>query len=521
LVTPITALAGGTAAGFGLLIALYPTMTKGLDGFRLLLALALGTAAIFLLIESVNRIVKHDRWRATSAVGAGLLAISMLVALLSVPDGEASLPVDDALRLSMKPVEPEFFSLAFEDEIRKPAADEGWLELRRRGGIEVGDSRFHLVLANEGARPISVLSVHPEVVDSMPMPGGTLAWHPAQGDEAVGKMTALIASGQPGSAGQVFEGFVNPDLLDLATPYFQSKYILLKPGEVYPIELTVLATAGRTIRYRIVAEGESANRRFVAESSAHTIVGGEEDIYQRHYARYYRMGFFSNECTPTPGNPWVDGSYTARSEACPEGLGSPYPVQPPSATEYPPGELELKLGLTPGHQSVYVSGVRVGDEPAAAPVGDVVRKLLRALGSWDSCIVRSPTPSYWTARWDRLELDLAFAASGEGDCTPASRSSLRRIRAASSDASIETEFGPIVLGAPSTSLPRGAQEILGGVEGYDGERQLYVRGTAACPTASQRELAGAGEPAGVVVLDEELTTTLLTGLETYLPASDC
>jgi hypothetical protein len=117
-------------------------------------------------------------------------------------------------------------------------------------------------------------------------------------------------------------------------------------------------------------------------------------------------------------------------------------------------------------------------------------------------------------------MDLTFAVAGGGDCTPASRSSLRRIRTTESGMPIETDRGRIVLGTPATSMPSGVQEVLGGVESV-AERLLYVRGTEACPTASQRDLAGPAEPAGIAVLGEDLSSTAITSLETYLPASDC
>jgi hypothetical protein len=519
LVASIRALATGTAAGAGIIIGLYPATNKELAGPRLLLATFLGAAGVFMLVEAVERIRKHDSWKLACAAGAGLAIVSLVIVLLPASDDEAS-AADGRLRLSMTQLEPEFFTVALEKEIGQPAADEGWKELRRRGGIDVGDSRFRLILANEGSTPISVLSVHPEVVDAGPAPSGTLAWHPPQGEEPVGKMTVLIDSDRTGSSEQVFKGFVSPDRPDLATPYFPDTYIRLRPGEAYPLNLTVLATPQRSIRYRLVAEGQSAGQRFVAESRTHTIVGGDSDPYQSRFARYYRLGFYPTECTPTPDNPWVNASYTARSKACPNGLGGSYPVQPPSAAEYPPGELELSLGLTPGRQSVELSGVRVGQPPAATPVGVVVPGLLRALGTWDSCMVHSPGHDYWIASWDRWQLDLTFAVSGAGDCTPGSLSSLRRIRANQRGMPIETDRGRIVLGTPASSLPDRVQEVLGGVEGVAG-RLLYVRGTEACPTASQPDLAGPAEPAGIAVLGEDRNSTAITGLETFLPASDC
>lgn len=101
----------------------------------------------------------------TDRVAAGLA--SLLIALMPISDGNAEAG-NGGLRFSVRPSAPDLLHVAFRKQIPQPSAREGWGELRRRGGIDVGDSRFHLTLANESSEPISVLNVHAEVLGSKP-----------------------------------------------------------------------------------------------------------------------------------------------------------------------------------------------------------------------------------------------------------------------------------------------------------------------------------------------------------------
>lgn len=323
-VSSVATLAVAAATGAGLLVPLYPAANKELSGALLILAVALGGFAVMLLTEAVNREREKRDWRAGAAIGAVLAVASLLLALLPGSEHEDAIAQPPGgLGLSLRPVEPEFFSVALEQEIPLPGPREDWSALRARGAVDVGDSGFHMILANDSPEPISVLSIRALVTESKSIPDGTYAWHPAQGGEALPQMTTVISSAKPGGTGAVFEGFLNPDEQLPSSTYFQTNYILLEPGEVYPVEMTVRARPARTIRYRFVASGESATRRFIVRSRAFKIVGWIDDPDQRMFARYYRMGYMPWECTPTPENGWVDVTLGAHSAACPEGVESP------------------------------------------------------------------------------------------------------------------------------------------------------------------------------------------------------
>lgn len=325
---PVLAVAGAT--GIGILVALYPAANKQLPGLLLILAVALGGAAVLLLTEAVNRGLESRSWWGPAAFGAVIAIASLLLALLPGSEESAAEPKPDGgLRLSLRPAEPEFFSVAFDREIGLPAPREDWSDLRARGALDVADSSFHMILANDSPEPISVLGLRALVARSEPIPNGTFAWHPAQGDEAIPQMTTMITNARPESSGQIYEGYLSADRPLPPSTYFQSKYILLKPGEVYPVEMTVRADPERTIHYRFVASGASATRRFVARSRALAIVGWIDDPDQRKFGRYYRLGAMPWECNPMPENPWVDVGPAEHSPACPEGLSSPTDVPAP------------------------------------------------------------------------------------------------------------------------------------------------------------------------------------------------
>src|SRR6185436_10627874 len=129
------------------------------------------------------------------------------------------------------------------------------------------------------------------------------------------------------------------------------------------------------------AEGRSADHHFAVHSPVYRIVGRFEDPYQRLFARYYTKGHDPHDCTPTPRNPWIDARNTDRFPACPHGLGRPYEVQPPSSSKYPPGELRMRLGITPGRQSAAIDDIVLGSAPTAASRAGVVEPLLRSLGA--------------------------------------------------------------------------------------------------------------------------------------------
>jgi hypothetical protein len=516
---------GTVGGGVGILTSVYLGANTDLTGFRFVVAIVLAAVAIALLFEGTHRARAGERWRALIGVGVGAGLASLLIAF--IPSPEEADAGEGKLRFSIRPTAPELFHVALKRPISLPAPREGWAQLRRRGGIDVGDSHFHLVLANEGSEPISILDIHAEALASEPMPHGTDALKASQGDEELGQLTALLPNGTGGSVGPLYDSSaraVEPSELGRVPSYFETEYILLKPGEVYPATLSVKADTPRTITYRMVAEGETAERKFTVRTRAQRLVGRFEDPSQRRFARYYQKGYLPTDCTPTPDNPWVDARNTARSKACPHGLGRSYEIPLEEPSRYPPGKFRLRLGLTPGKQSATVSGVVVGSEPAAAPRSGVVLPLLRSLGAWTACYRYSPSTSYWMARWTPWDLDLTFASEGASDCTPASPAPVRQISLSESRTVVHTDLGPIELGAPAAWLPPQIAEILTAEEENDLGQELVAPGVSPCDPSrldpARTQLNGSS-PGGIVALYDFFSSNELLGLTTTLPSGSC
>jgi hypothetical protein len=524
-VSPLGLLASAAGVGLGVLTPIYIATNTDLSGSRFLLSILLAAVAVLLIVEGVSRARAAKQWRTVVGAGVAIELVSLALVLVPTSNGD-TLPSDGGLRFSLRPTAPELFHVVFHEPIPWPSAEDDWAELHRRGGIDVGDSHFNLILANESSTPISVLSIRAEVVGSEPMPRGTDTWRYSQGEEGVGKLVTLLPNAQRGSIGRMYENtgqVFGRESLSKRSPYFQSKYILLKPGEVYPATLTVLADTRRTISYRLTAEGESANHHFVAHSPVYQLVGRFEDPYQRLFAHYYVKGHDPKVCTPTPENPWIDARNGDRFSACPHGLGVPYEVAPPSASRFPPGDLSLSLGLTPGEQSAKVDDVLVGAVPAAASRPDVVKPLLGSLGAWDRCSVYSPDTRYWTATWERWELRLVFDSEDEGDCTPSSHAGLRQLSLYESRMTVSTDLGPIDLGS-SAQLPPAISRVTGAGEMLESERLLVVQGVSPCDPTSpdlSRYQIGAEVPGGIVTLRESLISGKVDYLTTTLPARGC
>ncbi len=525
VIGPPRALLGTIGGGVGILTPIYLGANTDLAGFRFIVAIVLAAMAIALLFEGTHRARAGKRWQALSGVGVGAGLASLLIAFVP-SQGEADAG-EGKLRFSIRPTAPKLFHVALRRPIPLPAPQEGWAQLRQRGAIDVGDSHFHLVLANEGSEPISILNIHAEVLGSEPMPRGTDAIKASQGDEGLGQLTALLPNGKRGSVGPIYDSSartVEPSALHRVPSYFETKYILLKPGEVYPATLTVKSDTPRTITYRMVAEGETAERQFTVKTRTHQLVGRFDDPSQRRFTRYYEKGYLLTDCTPTPDNPWVDARHTARSKACPHGLGRSYEIPLKEPARYPPRKFSLRLGLTPGKQSATVSGVVVGSKPAAAPRSGVVLPLLRSLGAWTTCYKYSPSTGYWMARWDRWNLDMIFASEGASDCTPASSAAARTISLSESRAVVHTDLGPIELGAPAAWLPPPVAEILTAEEENDLGRELVAPGVSPCDPSRldpARTQLDRRSPGGIVALYDYFSSNELLSLTTTLPSENC
>jgi hypothetical protein len=529
LASSVPVQAGALVAGVGLLTAIYTAVNRDLTGGRLLIALALGAGAIFLSVEAFyRRSDDHpsDRWRLIGGAGAGIAVASLLVALLPSSQNSAG-AAGQGLRIALQPTAPELFHLAFDKQLSLPSADEGWKELRREGGIDVDSSRFRMVLTNESADPVTVFNVHAEVVGSEEMPHGTYAWAYSQGSEGLDHLFAVLPDGRRGSIGRIYSASLagRVESLDEEVPYFHEEYVSLEPGEVFPTTLTIEAETPRTIEYRLVAEGESASRKFRVESDPQKIVGRFEDPYQQDFARYYQYQHDPHDCTPHPQNPWVDARDTSRSLACPFGLGHSYEVVPPSAAKYPRGRLDLSVRLGRGQQSVEVSGVKVASAPAAAPVPGVVRPLLQALGAWSSCSVFLPSTSSWTADWEPWGLSMIFTADGSPtDCTPRSPASVREIKLSGSEGAVGTDLGQIELGASELQVPAAIRRIAEPAEAYEGEEDFLVPGASPCDPGHVDEgryrIFGEGQ-GGILAWSEPTPAAGIDEVAVTLPDGAC
>lgn len=479
LVSSGTAIGAALVGGLGLLIPFYTTANEDLAGARFISAIVLAAGAILLVLEGVQRIRADERGKLLCGLGAGLGLASLLLALLPANSAAGN---GGGLRLDLRPTAPDLFTLAFEDELPLPQADEGWGELHRRGGIDVGRSHFRMILANEGPRPVSILSIQAEVLGSQPTPDGTIAHQYSQGDEGIDRFLAFLPNDRKGSVADIYapgRGTVDRSKLNSKTPFFASTYVLLRPGEVYPAALTIEADTQRTITYRLVAEGESADQRFVVRSRPYRLVGDFEDPYQEQFGRYYTLGHDPSTCTENPQNPWIDARVTRRSLACPYGAGQPYSKRPPSESEYPPGSFQVDLRLARGKQSATISGVEVGGPPAATPVPNVVKPLLRSLGTWTACSVLSPSDGYWTAKWEDWGLELTFPSDGgTTDCTPASPAPVQEIEVRNPEQKVDTEVGSVTIGA--TSVPKAISHLAEPGEGLEDASAFFVPGSSPC-----------------------------------------
>jgi hypothetical protein len=496
--SPPAVLAGAAATGVGLLTTVYLAANQHLTGWHYLVAILFGGASLLLIVEAFYRSQAQVAWSAPGMLGALCAVVSITFVALPTghhagasagpdraPEGR-SVPVsgNGGLTFTVRPVPGETFHLALYKPIPLPGPRETPADLRRRGGTEVGFEHFRMILADRGAEPISVLSVRLEVLGSRPRPEGTLAYKFTQGAEGLGRFTATIDRTHPGAVARLYEsrhGPGTPAERRTTPPYFATTYILLRSGEVYPGTLAVRSEPRRLVRFRFVAEGQSAGRKFVRRSPAFSVVGGFGHPYEEHFDRVYVEGQFPGFCTATPESPWYDGRLAWGSGAtrCPKGPEAPKQVPLADPGAYPPGRLHLALGVEPGAQSAAIDGIQVGRAPAAEPVGSVAAPLLHALGAWSACYERWPTPGYWTAVWERWGLVLSFADDGSRPCDPSSRSPVRQIEVLEWGEKIQTDGGTVTVGRPPSDIP--AQiEAAGMRRGRRGSRSLLLEGGSPC-----------------------------------------
>lgn len=492
-------LAAAEAAGIGALTSVFLATNRDLTGWHFLAAILLAAAALLLTVEAFNRAQAGVGWISVGGAGALLAAASLTFVALPAhhPPAVASTPSrptarstvsvrgDGGLEFSLRPMQAEFLHLAFYKQISLPAPNEGWSQLRRHGGVDVGNTNFRMILANRSTEPISVLSVRVEVLGSKPRPHGTFAYHPSQGEEGSGQLIAVIDQAHPNAIARVYKS--SAAALDRTkrkriSPYFQTTYILLRPGEVYPAALSVRAESDRLVRFRLIAEGRSAGQSFVRRSPIYNLVERSGAPNDERYARTYAVGQYPGLCTTTPQSPWYDARYLYSNPGgrpCPSGADAPEEVSLKDAAKYPPGRFRLDLGLQPNAQKATIDGVTVGRPPAARPAASVALPLIRALGAWSLCVERWPVPGYWTASWERWGLDLVFAGEASTNCTPQSASRVREIELWGRRQMIHTDDGLVIAGAEPAKVPA-AIKANATVETNGYESEVLLRGVSSC-----------------------------------------
>ena len=548
-----SALAAAAATGIGVLTSVFLAANRNLTGLHFLAAILLAALALLLIVEAFNRAQAGVKWISVGGIGVLLAAASLTFVVLPTKHHSLAaagphhategsfVPVssDGGLSLSLQPTKPEFLHLAFYKQIPLPKPNEGWSRLRQRGGIAVGDSNFRMILANRGTEPISVLSVRVEVLESKPRPRGTLAYRFSQGEEGIGQLAAAIDQVHPHAVARLYKSsaavFERTARKKMA-PYFQTTYILLRPGEAYPAVLSVSAESNRLVRFRLIAEGRSAGQTFVSRSPIYSLVGRSGAPSDERYARTYAVGQFPGLCTTTPESPWYDARYLYSNggKPCPSGADAPEVVSPKDPAKYPPGRFRLDLGLKPGAQKASIDGIAVGQPPAAQPVASVVHPLIQALGAWSLCIDRWPVPGYWTAGWEKWGLNLVFAGEAPTDCTPQSASRVREIELWGREQTIHTDDGTVVVGAEPARVPVAIRASAVN-EGNPNESELLLRGVSSCDPrrlVDRAQIAPGSPDGGILALhikrrswtnlrNREVKSSEIDRAVTTLPGREC
>jgi hypothetical protein len=184
---------------------------------------------------------------------------------------------DAGLQFAMRPVPRDIFRIAFQKPIGLPRPNETSADLWERGGVEVGRSNYRMILSNTSSEPVTVVSVRLEVLGSKPRPEGALAYKFTQGAEGLAQLGAMISQTRPGTVAHLYDssrGIPSPLQRKTTPPYFETTFVHLEPGEVYPGSVSVQAEPQRLVHFRFIAEGSSARHHFVERSPTYSIVGG-------------------------------------------------------------------------------------------------------------------------------------------------------------------------------------------------------------------------------------------------------
>jgi hypothetical protein len=173
---------------------------------------------------------------------------------------------DRALRVAFQPTTPEMFLVAFPHDIGKPTAGTGWRQLHEQGGVDVQASTFALTLTNRTQLPLAVTNIVAEVTASASAPTEWLGGIFSQG---VGNLDQYVASLESETSGSqaIFKLSETHEGTHTTSPFFATRQITLKPGEIYDAAVTVDTQLKRELRYRFLVSGNTATESFTLDVS--------------------------------------------------------------------------------------------------------------------------------------------------------------------------------------------------------------------------------------------------------------
>lgn len=177
------------------------------------------------------------------------------------------------------------FLVAFQRDVGKPAEGTGWRQLHEQGGVDVSASTFALTLTNRTQLPLAVTNIVAEVIASEPAPSGWLGGMFSQG---VGNLDHYVASLESEASGDqaVFRLSEQSNGTYKSSPFFATRQITLKPGEIYDASVSIKTHIARELRYRFLVSGNTASESFtldVSPKGGYRLSGEREQKYAHTY----------------------------------------------------------------------------------------------------------------------------------------------------------------------------------------------------------------------------------------------
>lgn len=243
-----------------------------------------------------DNVSRHPLWAAVIAAlivaaiaahSGGVFGGSSTASSSRTPRSKAATSaVSEPLRVAFHPTAPTEYGVAFERDIGLPKTAEQWESLHNRGGIDVGASDYHFVLANSSGIPLTITDIEAVVRSSKPRPVGSLASVYSQGVESLEKFGVDLARDTKGATAPFHRIEIDSAQLTLdpasAPLFFPSHKIALAPNEIYEATVTLLAKIPDELEYGFVITGNTARGSFTSHTPSFLIVG---------YARYGEPGY--------------------------------------------------------------------------------------------------------------------------------------------------------------------------------------------------------------------------------------